>query len=56
MQKQENTIPDKSSGASQRQHTGNELPTFEKENTTLPNNSQPCNPKETLAREQRINL
>ena len=38
-QKEDNTIPVISSGANQKQHTRNELPTFENKNATLP-----CNP------------
>ena len=50
-QKQDSTIPDTSSGVNQKQHTRNELPTFENENATLPRN-----PKETLSQEQKTNL
>ena len=39
-QKQDNTIPDTSNGANQKQHTRYELSTFENENATPPNNSQ----------------
>ena len=50
-QKQDNTILDTSSDANQKQHTRNELPTFENENAILPSN-----PKETLSQEQKTNL
>ena len=40
---QYNTITNTSSGANQKQHIRNELPTVENENATVPSN-----PKETL--------
>ena len=54
--KQDNTIPDTSSGTDQKQPNRNELPTSENEDATLPNNAQSSNPKETLSQEQKINL
>ena len=51
-----NTVPDTSSGVKQKQSNGKELPTPANENTTLPNDAQPSNPKETLSQEQKINL
>ena len=51
-----NTVPDTSSSVKQKQPNKNELLTSENENTTLPNNAQPNNHKETLSQEQKINL
>ena len=51
-----NTVADTSSGVKQKQPHRNELPTSENENTTLPKNAKPSNPKETLSQEHRINI
>ena len=48
---QDNTIPNTSNGANQKQHIRNELPTLENEYATLPRN-----PTETLSHEQQTNL
>ena len=47
----DNTIPNISSGANQKQHIRNELPTLENEYTTVPSN-----PSERLSQEQQANL
>ena len=49
--KQNNTIPNTSTGANQKRHTRNALPTPENEIATVPSN-----PKETLSQEQQKNL
>ena len=49
--KQDNTIPNTSSGANQKQHIRNELPTFENEYATVPSN-----PTERLSHKQQKNL
>ena len=51
-----NTVPNTSNGVKQKQLNENELLTSENENTTLPNNAQPNNHKETLSQEHKINL
>ena len=48
---QDNAIPNTSSGANQKQHIRNELPTLENEYATVPSN-----PTETLSQEQQTNL
>ena len=50
------TVPDTSSSVKQKQPNGNELRNLEKENATLPNNTQRSNNKEILSQEQKINL
>ena len=50
-QTQDNTIPNISSGANQKQHIRNELLTLENEYATVPSN-----PTETLSQEQQTNL
>ena len=49
------TLPD-TLRVKQNQPNRNELPSSRNENATLPNNTQPSNPKETLSQEQKIDL
>ena len=50
-QTQDNKIPNTSSGANQKQHIRNELPTLKNKYATVPSN-----PTETLSQEQQTNL
>ena len=53
---QNNIVPYTWSVVKQKQPDWRELPTSENENATLPNNTQPSNPKETFSQEQKIDL
>ena len=53
-QKEDNTIPNTSSGTNKKQRTRNELPTLENENAKVPRNPKETQQQTNLENEKRI--